>query len=121
MNEFLFHQTGKRRNRNERLYDLLITARNGLIKTRIMYGANLSWETTVKLIKSAEAAGLIEEFEAPHGRRYWKNKPTMIWKTTKKGLKYAESVHDESKSGKEDVVMSSHLGFLVNEKDTEVK
>ena len=95
MEEFLFYKMGRQRNRSESLHDLLIAAKSGLKKTRIMYGASLSWALMEKQLKFAEAAGLIEEVEIPPS--YSRKKPTRGWKTTKKGLKYAQNVYDNSK------------------------
>jgi len=96
MDEFLFWKAGKkRRDRSESLHDLLIVAKDGLVKTRIMYGACLSYNPMLKLIKSAKAAGLIVEFDIPPS--YWRKKSIRGWKTTEKGLKYAQGVYDNAK------------------------
>lgn len=98
MNEFLYYKIVRLRDRNEALHDLLVTAKKGMKKTRVMYGANLSWNLMKKLLLFAEAEGLIKEVEAPKGQRYYrKDKPTMIWKTTERGLEYARDVYDGSK------------------------
>jgi len=95
--EFLFFKTGKRRDRAKNLHDLLIAAKDGLKKTRIMYGANLNHTSMTELLKLAEAEELIEEVEARPYKRHWLRKPTLIWKTTEKGLKHAKNIYDYSK------------------------
>lgn len=97
MDEFLFYGTGVRRNRTEQLYDILIVAKDGLGKTRIMYKAHLSWIPMGKLIKLAEAEGLIEEVEVPKYALRGRRGSLTGWKTTEKGLKYAKDVYDNSK------------------------
>lgn len=96
MDEFLFYKTGGRRDRDESLHDLLITAKNGLKKTRILYGANLTWSTMIELLKFAKAEGLIEEVEVPRYEQYGIKKPAFVWRTTEKGLKYAQNIYDNS-------------------------
>ncbi len=102
MEEFLFYKTGVTRSRNESLHDLLIVAKDGLRRTRIMYGANLSWNPMLKMLKSAEAAGLIREVDGPRHGRYGNRNSAIIWKTTEKGLRYAKNVHDNFKLLQED-------------------
>jgi len=97
MEEFLFHKAVRRRERKESLHDLLVTAKNGLKKTRILHGANLTWSTMIELLKSAESTGLIEEVEVPRYEQYGIKKPATVWKTTEKGLKYAKNIYDNSK------------------------
>ncbi len=97
--EFLFYKLGRRRDKSESLHDLLVTAKDGLMRTRIMYGANLSWDPMVKLFNFAKAAGLIEEVEISPS--YWRKKPFRGWKTTKKGLEYAKNVYDNFELFKE--------------------
>jgi len=95
--EFLFHVTKRRRDKAESLHDILVAAREGLKKTKLMYATNLSWAPMFKLLKLAEARGLIEEVEAPPHQRHWKKGPTLVWKTTPKGLEYAKTVYDNYK------------------------
>lgn len=98
MEEFLFDDLRGRRNRTERLHDMLVVAKKGLKRTRILSGANLSWAPMMDLFKEAQEAGLIEEIPAPSGRRWYrKGQPDTVWKTTEKGLKYVRSVYDASK------------------------
>ena len=70
MDEFLFYKVGGRRNRTESLHDLLVVAKNGLKKTRIMHEANLTWYLMIELLKFAEAAELVEEVEVPKYELY---------------------------------------------------
>ena len=96
VNEFLFWKADKkRRDKSESLHDVLIAAKDGLNKTRIMYAACLSYKPMLKLLKSAKAARLIEEVEVPPS--YWRKKSIRGWKTTEKGLKYAQGVYDNAK------------------------
>jgi len=97
MDEFFFYKTGVTRSRDESLHDLLITAKDGLKRTRIMYGANLSWNPMLKMLKLAEAAGLIEEVEEPRYGRYGKRSPAAVWRTTEKGLRHAKIIYDNFK------------------------
>ena len=101
MEEFLFHKTGIRRGRDEQLHDVLVVAKDGLKRTRVMYESNLGWVSMNELFKSAEAEGLMEEVEAPRRERHWKKKPTIVWKTTEEGLRYAKNIYDNSKLPRE--------------------
>ena len=62
-----------------------------------MYAFNLSWGPLTKYLKRAEARGLIEKVEVPRYEERGSKKPTIIWRTTEKGLKYAQGVYDNSK------------------------
>ncbi|GAH13619.1 unnamed protein product, partial [marine sediment metagenome] len=90
MDEFLFYKKTRRRDRTEILHDILIVAKKGMLKTRIMYGVNLSWNVMDELLRFAKKAELIEEVEDP--KHHWRKKPTMVWKTTDIGLKYAQDI-----------------------------
>jgi len=95
MKEFFFYKTGRKRSVSEIMHDMLMTAKDGIRRTPLMYGANVSWERMHALLKSAEAAGLIEKFEIQPS--YWRKKPTHGWKTTQKGLEYARGVYENHK------------------------
>lgn len=99
--KFLFRNNVRLREKTQSMHDFLVVARLGLKKTKIMYAANLSWTSMEKLIVEAEASELIEEIEAPRHQQYWTGKPTMVWKTTQKGLKYAKVIYDNWKQLKE--------------------
>ncbi|GAH88541.1 unnamed protein product [marine sediment metagenome] len=95
MTNFFFYTIGRRRNRTEIMHDILMTAQDGILRTRLMGGANLSWAMMHELLKVAQDAGFIEEvdIQPPH----WRKKPTRGWKTTKKGLECAQAIHENYK------------------------
>lgn len=91
MNDFLFCNTSRRRNRTEMLHDILVVARNGLCKTRIMSGANISYTPVMKLLGYAQGEGFLEEVEILPS--YFRKKH-IGFKTTEKGLEFAKDVFD---------------------------
>lgn len=95
--EFLFDMLGRRRDKTEQIHDLLVVAKEGLMKTRLMRYANLNWEPMRKMLVEASAAGLIEEVEMPQYERYGMKNLAIVWKTTEKGLKYVKALHDAFK------------------------
>jgi len=95
LDKFLFYKVGGRRNRTEILHDLLVVAKDGLKKTKITSEAILTWYLMIDLLKFAKAEGLIEEVEVPPYELYGSiRSPTVVWKTTEKGLKYAKNIYD---------------------------
>lgn len=59
----------RRRSRLEIYLDVLGIVKNGTRKpTRIMYGANLSWKTLRRILRSMVSQGLIEEVDARDSR-----------------------------------------------------
>jgi len=69
----------KRRSRLETIAEILETAKDGAKKTRIMYGCNLSYRQTKKLLNHLLETGLLTIGNSYH--------------TTEKGLRLLEAYH----------------------------
>lgn len=67
----------KKRNRLEIAGDMLEAARNGARKTRIMYGANLSYELLVAYLLTLIKEGLLEDSDE-----------NGVYRTSKKGTTF---------------------------------
>jgi predicted transcriptional regulator len=74
---------GKHRNRIQIISELLEVARGGVIKTHLMYSANLSFKMLSQYLDFMLRAGLLKEVKNPETG-------TKIYKTTSKGTKYLE-------------------------------
>lgn len=70
------------RDSHEIVYDMLEIAKEGLIKTRIMQRANLSYSQLTKYLELLETRGFIKK-ETVDDRE--------IWRTTEKGLAVIEA------------------------------
>ena len=77
----------KNRNRMEIVSNILDIARNGALKTHLMYKANLSYMVVTQYLNFLIKSGLIEEIFADDG-------PTRLYKTSAKGFKYLEVYQD---------------------------
>jgi predicted transcriptional regulator len=77
----------KNRNRMEIVSNILDIARNGALKTHLMYKANLSYMVVTQYLNFLMKAGLIEEILTEEG-------PTRLYKTSSKGFKYLEVYQD---------------------------
>lgn len=77
----------KNRNRMEIVSNILDIARNGALKTHLMYKANLSYMVVSQYLNFLMKAGLIDEIFADDG-------PTRLYKTSAKGFKYLELYND---------------------------
>jgi predicted transcriptional regulator len=77
----------KNRNRMEIVSNILDIARNGALKTHLMYKANLSYMVVTQYLNFLMKTGLIEEILADDG-------PTRLYKTSSKGFKYLEVYQD---------------------------
>jgi predicted transcriptional regulator len=77
----------KNRNRMEIVSNILDIARNGALKTHLMYKANLSYMVVTQYLSFLIKSGLIEEIFAEDG-------PTRLYKTSAKGFKYLEVYQD---------------------------
>lgn len=77
----------KNRNRMEIVSNVLDIARNGALKTHLMYKANLSYMVVTQYLGFLIKAGLIEEIFAEDG-------PTRLYKTSAKGFRYLEVYSD---------------------------
>ncbi len=73
----------KNRNRMEIVANLLTIAKNGALKTHLMYRANLSYLMVTEYLAFLSKASLIKESIDPDGT-------TKLYRTTDKGLKYLE-------------------------------
>jgi predicted transcriptional regulator len=80
----------KNRNRIEIVANILDIARNGALKTHLMYKANLSYMVVTQYLGFLIRSGLIEEVFSEEG-------PTKMYKTTAKGFQYME-VYDSLQS-----------------------
>jgi predicted transcriptional regulator len=80
----------KNRNRIEIVANILDIARNGALKTHLMYKANLSYMVVTQYLSFLIRSGLIEEVFSEDG-------PTKMYKTTSKGFQYME-VYDSLQS-----------------------
>ncbi len=92
---FFFHRLDRKRDRTERIHDVLIAAKDGEIPSKIMYASSISWAPLQKILKVTEDAKLIVKVDI--GDSSWKKRSTLGWKTTEKGLKYARGVYDNSR------------------------
>ena len=70
-----------RRSRPEIIRDILLVAKGGANKTRIVYKANLNFKFLDRYLETLIPSGMIEQ----RGR---------IWRTTLKGLTYIARFHD---------------------------
>ena len=80
----------KNRNRIEIVANILDIARNGALKTHLMYKANLSYMVVTQYLSFLVRSGLIEEVFSEDG-------PTKMYKTTAKGFQYMQ-VYDSLQS-----------------------
>jgi len=80
----------KNRNRMEIVSNILNIAKNGALKTHLMYRANLSYMVVSHYLNYLMSSGLIEETFDNDG-------PTKIYRTTAKGFRYLE-VYDSLQS-----------------------
>jgi predicted transcriptional regulator len=74
----------KNRNRMEIVANLLTIARNGALKTHLMYKANLSYLMVTEYLSYLSSAELIRETLDDEGT-------TKLYLTTPKGIKYLEA------------------------------
>ena len=79
-------ENSKRRDRHDIIAEILKTARDGKIKTHIMYKAKLSYAQINEYIPALVEGGFLENTTIRH-RRYQKK----VFKTTPKGLKFLEN------------------------------
>jgi len=70
-----------RRGRSSIIADILDVAKRGAIKTRIMYGASLSFAQLNEYLSFLLDMNLLEVVESPN---------RTLYKTTKKGLRYLQ-------------------------------
>ncbi len=77
------------------MHDLLVISRDGIKKTPIMSALQMGYKPLMRLLKNAKTAGFIEEIEATGEQKRWKNRSTMIWKTTNKGFEWARRVWED--------------------------
>ncbi len=77
----------KNRNRMEIVSNILDIARNGSLKTHLMYKANLSYMVVTQYLNFLIKSGLIDEIFSDDG-------PTRLYKTSAKGFKYLEIYQD---------------------------
>ena len=77
-----FDGSRKRRDRSGIMAEILEVARDGVLKTRIMYGANLSFAQLNEYLSLLSDLNLLEAVNT--------SKRT-IYKTTEKGLRYLQS------------------------------
>ena len=75
------HRTKKNRGKVEIIGAVMLLAADGIKKTRIMYGANLSYEQLGAYLELLKNAGLIEEVEDPEG---------TIYRTTARGRQFTK-------------------------------
>lgn len=73
----------KNRNRIEIISNILDIARNGALKTHLMYRANLSYMVVSQYLNFLSKSGLIEERLVDDG-------PTKLYRTSSKGFRYLE-------------------------------
>jgi len=71
-----------RRGRLSIIADILDVARGGVLKTKIMYGASLSFSQLSDYLSCLLDANLLKVVDNPH---------KSLYKTTKKGLQYLQS------------------------------
>ena len=71
----------KRRGRLEILGDILRICREGVNKTRIVYGANSNFKLMSEYLKFLAESGLVTEED-------------RIWSTTEKGREFLNRLHD---------------------------
>jgi len=76
----------RRRDRHDITAEILRTAKDGKIKTHIMYKAKLSYAQINEYIPALVQSGFLENTTIRH-RRYQKR----IYKTTEKGQKFLEN------------------------------
>lgn len=91
---FVFYKRGARRDRKQIMHDMLVVASRGGKKSKIMVSCNVSWKILQDMFSEAIEAGYIEEVEKPGLRRHCYRKPVLVWKTTKKGRRYTQSIYD---------------------------
>jgi len=101
MDEFLFYEQGRRRDQDQIMHDILTVAKKGRKKSKIMVSSNIAWKILQKMFSTAIRAELIEEVEKPGFKRRWNRKPILVWKSTEKGLKYAQIIYDSYKPKEE--------------------
>jgi predicted transcriptional regulator len=80
--EDLFSGSHTRRGRLSIIADILDVAKRGAIKTRIMYGASLSFSQLGDYLSFLLNANLLKVVENPN---------RSLYKTTNKGLRYLQS------------------------------
>jgi len=77
----------RRRDRHEIVAEILKTAREGRIKTHIMYKAKLSYSQINTYLKLLVDKGFLENHTVKRKRQ-----TVTIYKTTSKGVLYVESI-----------------------------
>jgi predicted transcriptional regulator len=75
---------GKHRNRIQIIAQLLTIARDGVIKTHLMYSANLSYKMLSQYMQFMRRTGMLREVMSRDGGG------AKVYKTTAKGLRYLE-------------------------------
>jgi len=82
----------KRRDRHDIIAEILRTAKEGKIKTHIMYKARLSYAQINEYIPALVANGFLENTTIR-----LKKYPKKVFKTSQKGLKFLESFESMNK------------------------
>lgn len=82
----------KRRDRHEIIAEILKTAKNGKIKTHIMYKAKLSYAQTNEYLSLLVDKGFLEPFTVKH-----KKIRKKLYRTTEKGIKLLENFESIAK------------------------
>jgi predicted transcriptional regulator len=86
MNNIVNDDNSKRRDRHDIIAEILRTAKEGKIKTHIMYKAKLSYAQISEYIPTLVEGGFLENTMIRH-RRYQKR----VFRTTPKGLKFLDN------------------------------
>ena len=101
---------GSSRKRRDRLFimaEILDVAREGTLKTQVMYRANLSFAQLNEYLSLLLDLNLLEAIETPE---------KTIYKTTRKGLRYLRSyreIRELLKKGKENDSKAANSLYLV--------
>ena len=82
----------KRRDRHEIIAEILRTAKEGKIKTHIMYKAKLSYAQINEYIPALVANGFLENTTIKHKKAH-----RRVFKTTQKGMKFIENFESMKK------------------------
>jgi len=82
----------KRRDRHDIIAEILKTAKEGRIKTHIMYKAKLSYAQINEYIPALVTNGFLENTTLKSGRR-----PKKVYKTTLKGTRFIENFESMKK------------------------
>ena len=86
MSRTLNDDGSRRRDRHDIIAEILRTAKEGKIKTHIMYRAKLSYAQINEYIPALVEGGFLENTTIRH-RKYQKK----VYKTTPKGIKFLEN------------------------------